>query len=176
MKLHLGCGDRRLPDFINIDIRPTDAVDVLGDISKDLPYEKESIDLIYSCANIEHFGRKEWIEVVKYWFTLLKPKGVLRLSTADFEAVCHEYIKNKDITSLLGFVVGGQKNPYDWHGMIFDFNLLEKTLKEIGFTNVQRYDWRETEHSTIDDYSSACLPHMDKENGTLLMLNVEAIK
>ena len=83
MKLHLGCGDRRLPDFINVDIRPTDAVDVLGDISKDLPYEKESIDLIYSCANIEHFGRKEWIEVVKYWFTLLKPKGVLRLSTAD---------------------------------------------------------------------------------------------
>ena len=100
IKLHLGCGNRRLPDFINIDIRPTEAVDVIGDISKDLPYGDESVDLIYSCANIEHFGRKEWGEIIKYWFNLLKSGGTLRLSTADFEEVCKEYTQNKDITKL----------------------------------------------------------------------------
>ena len=31
-------------------------------------------------------------------------------------------------------------------------------------------------HSDIDDYSQAYIPHMDKDNGTLMSLNVEAIK
>ena len=175
-KLHLGCGDRNIPGFINIDIRKTNAVDISGDISKGLPYKDGSVDLIYSCANIEHFGRHEWVEIIRYWFKLLKPGGTLRLSTADFTEVCKEYTKNQDITKLLGFVVGGQKNDYDWHGMVFDFKLLKNELEKIGFKNIKRYDWRQTEHAHIDDYSSAYLPHMDKDNGRLLMLNIEATK
>ena len=64
------------------------------------------------------------------------------------------------------------------NGMIFDFGLLGDGLKEAGFTNVRRYDWRETDigRAGIDDYSQAYLPHMDKENGRLMALNVEADK
>ena len=36
--------------------------------------------------------------------------------------------------------------------------------------------WEETEHAQFDDHSQAYLPHMDKENGTLMSLNVECIK
>jgi len=49
-------------------------------------------------------------------------------------------------------------------------------LETIGFKNVKRYDWHETEHSHIDDFSQCYLPHMDKENGKLMSLNVEATK
>jgi len=51
-------------------------------------------------------------------------------------------------------------------------------LEEAGFNNVRRYDWRETDigHAGIDDYSQAYLPHMDKENGRLMALNVEVDK
>jgi predicted SAM-dependent methyltransferase len=175
IKLHLGCGERRIPNYINVDIRETATVDLVADITN-LPYDNNSVDLIYSCANIEHFGRREWIGVLEHWYALLKPGGVLRLSTADFSAVCNEYIKNKNISSLLGLVVGGQNNKYDWHGMVFDYELLEEELIKIGFKSIKKYDWKKTEHAHIDDYSSAYLPHMDKENGTLMMLNIEAIK
>ena len=141
-----------------------------------MPYKDASVDLIYSCANIEHFGRKEWREVIQYWFKLLKPNGVLRLSTADFKSVCDEYLENGKVEELFGFIVGGQKNDYDWHGMVFDFGFLERELKKIGFKYIVRYSWAETEHSHIDDYSSAYLPHMNKEKGRLMMLNIEAIK
>ena len=60
--------------------------------------------------------------------------------------------------------------------MIFDKKLLTKVLSEIGFSSVKEYDWRETEHSDIDDFSQAYLPHMDKENGMMMSLNLEAIK
>jgi hypothetical protein len=46
----------------------------------------------------------------------------------------------------------------------------------VGFKEVYLWDWRETEHSHIDDFSQAYLPHMDKENGVLMSLNIEAKK
>ena len=100
------------------------------------------------------------------------------MSTADFSSACERYVKCGNIEELLGLVVGGQKNGYDRHGMIFDFELLKSGLKEAGFTNIRKYDWRDTElgRLRIDDYSQAYLPHMDKENGQLMMLNVIAEK
>lgn len=47
-------------------------------------------------------------------------------------------------------------------------------MKIVGFMNTN--NWRETEHSDVDDFSQAYLPHMDKENGILMSLNIEAIK
>jgi hypothetical protein len=59
---------------------------------------------------------------------------------------------------------------------VYDYESLESILKESNFVNVSRYDWRETEHAHHDDHSQAYIPHMDKENGTLISLNVEAFK
>jgi hypothetical protein len=62
--------------------------------------------------------------------------------------------------------------------MIFDFDTLRAGLETTGFRDVQRYDWRQSDvgRAGIDDYSQAYLPHMDKENGRLMMLNVEAVR
>lgn len=177
IKLHLGCGNRILPGYINIDIQKAPGVDMVCDVRK-LPYKRNSVDFIYSCAVIEHFGRVEWKKVLRHWFQKLRPGGKLRISTADFRQVCERYFEKGDIEELLGLVVGGQKDKYDWHGMIFDFKLMKHALKEVGFENVRRYDWRKTDIGKMgfDDYSQAYLPHMDKEKGRLMMLNVEAIK
>ena len=174
-QIHLGCGKVRLPGFINIDIQPGPAVDLVGDI-RNLDFEDSSIDLVYSCAVIEHVGRREWVDLLKEWRRVLKPGGLLRLSTNDFEACIARYNEKRNLEELLGILIGGQKDDYDWHGMIFDFKTLERGLIEAGFENIRRYDWRETELGRlgIDDYSMAYLPHMDKENGRLMMLNVEA--
>ncbi len=177
IKIHLGCGKRIIAGYINVDIQPFSGVNLLCDI-RALPVPDNSVDFFYSCANLEHFGRREWRSVLAHWFAKLKPGGILRLSTADFRAAAERYLEAGDIEELLGLVVGGQKDDYDWHGMIFDFDFLARGLSEVGFVNVRRYDWRQTELATlgIDDYSQAYLPHMDKENGRLMMLNVEADK
>jgi predicted SAM-dependent methyltransferase len=127
---------------------------------------------------LEHFGRLEYKDVLKEWFRVLKPNGILRVSVPSFESVV-EYYNNHDdnLELLLGLLVGGQKiGQYDYHKMIFDKKLLTKDLKELGFKSVSLYDWKQTEHSNIDDFSQAYLPHMDKANGLLMSLNIEAIK
>jgi predicted SAM-dependent methyltransferase len=173
--LHLGCGKIRLPGYVNVDIQAGLAVDRVADL-RALPWQDASVDMIYSCAAIEHFGRREWVGVLKEWARVLKPGGLLRISTADFEAAVSRYKDAANLEELLGLLIGGQKDDYDWHGMIFDFATLKAGLEQAGFGDVRRYDWRKTELGKlgIDDYSQAYLPHMDKENGRLMMLNVEA--
>jgi hypothetical protein len=60
--------------------------------------------------------------------------------------------------------------------MIYDEPFLKRELLAIGFGEVRRWDWKMTEHAGIDDYSQAYIPHMDKEHGTLMSLNLEAVK
>jgi len=175
LRLHLGCGGVALPGYVNIDIQPHPGVDIAADLRR-LPFAPGEVDFIYSCAVIEHFGRREWRAVLAHWRALLRPGATLRLSTADFAAAVARYGEAGDVSELLGLIIGGQKDSYDWHGMIFDFALLRDGLAAAGFVNIRRYDWRQTDlgRAGIDDYSQAYLPHMDKENGRLMMLNVEA--
>ena len=62
--------------------------------------------------------------------------------------------------------------------MIFDERTLKSGLEEAGLVDVRRYDWRETDYGKagVDDFSQAYLPHMDKDNGRLMVLNLEARK
>ena len=174
IKLHLGCGKKTIPGYVNIDIQNLKNVDLCADI-RNLPFENNSIDEIYSCAAIEHFGRREWKEVVTHWYSLLKKDGILRLSTADFASACEEYTENKDISKLFGLIVGGQKDHTDYHGMIFDFAFLKAELEQVGFVNIEKYDWNAFSafnNPDYDDYSRSYLPHMNFEKGRLMMLNV----
>jgi predicted SAM-dependent methyltransferase len=177
VKLHLGCGRISLPGYVNVDIMREKAADLVADL-KALPYGDRSVDFIYSCAVIEHFGRREWIGVLREWARVLKPGATLRLSTSDFEAAITRYSQARELGELLGLLIGGQKDEYDWHGMIFDFATLSGGLLSAGFENVRRYDWRQTDigRMGIDDFSQAYLPHMDKTSGRLMMLNVEATR
>jgi hypothetical protein len=100
----------------------------------------------------------------------------LRLAVPDFEAVSTRYQRSRQLGELIGLVCGGQRNQYDFHKMVFDEKLLRERLLEVGFASVSRYDWRNTEHAWLDDYSQAYLPHMEKQTGQLMSLNLEAVK
>ena len=63
-----------------------------------------------------------------------------------------------------------------YHKTVWNFTLLSEFLESNGFGDVRRYDWRETIHKDYDDHSQAYYPHLDKENGILISLNVEATK
>ena len=91
-------------------------------------------------------------------------------------ALCELYMEKKDLSLVIGPLIGRQDYLYNIHYNIFDFDSLKKQLTDIGFSNVYRYDWRDTEHKDVDDYSQAYYPHMDKTNGKLLSLNIESVK
>jgi predicted SAM-dependent methyltransferase len=176
MKLHLGCGNKILEGFINVDIRPNEGVDIIDNIGILESIEKESVEFIYCCHVLEHFGRFEYLEVLKRWYEVLLKGGTLRLSVPDLEKVFEQYKNGTSLKKLLGFLYGGQTYPQNYHYIGFDFNSLKEDLEMIGFKNIRLWDWKKTEYSHIDDFSQAYLPHMEKENGMLMSLNIEADK
>lgn len=180
MKLHLGCGKRKIHGWINIDIDPNVNPDVVENTGKLESIKYESVDVIYACHVLEHFKRKDTLTALKVWCSKLKSGGILRVAVPDFESVVIAYnfrrCGNFPLSKLLGFLVGGQRNKYDNHHMIFDFDLLSEYLTNAGFENIKRYDWKNTEHFFVDDYSQAYLPHLDKSSGWLMSLNIECTK
>lgn len=176
LNLHIGCGRRRIKNFVNVDIDPEVKPDLILDCSKQLPWRNE-VDLILSIHNIEHYEKKDIPQILKNWYDALKPNGELYISTPDFKAVCTNYItNNSDMRLYQGFLVGGQRNDFDQHHIIFDFDYLKKYLEETGFKNIERYDWKETEWKDVDSYERAMLPGFDFVNGRLMSLNIKAKK
>ena len=177
-KLNLGCSSRKFHGWINIDAREEVGPDVIDDVFTLRSIEESSVDLIYASHLLEHVKRKEVKSVLLRWKKLLRPNGVLRLSVPDFEKIIKYYLLNSDLEKLHGLLHGGQRNEYDIHYITFDFKLLKRLLVEVGFSeeDIRIYSFKETEHFFIDDGSQAHLPHMDKVNGMLMSLNIEAIK
>lgn len=176
MKLHLGCGEKYIEGFVHIDMLEYEHIDHKSSLEELNFIESNSVEYIYASHVLEHFSRDSIEQVLSEWLRVLQPCGVLRVAVPDFQAITSRYQMTGNLEELLGLLIGGQKDKYDWHGMVFDFNLLCSYLKKVGFKHVTRYDWRLTEHADLDDYSQAYLPHMDKETGQLMSLNVEAIK
>lgn len=178
-RLHIGCGSRIIPGFINIDIQDYPHVDHLTSAEKLDFAEDVSVDLIYSSHVLEHYGRDEFTAVLREWFRVLKFGGTLRLSVPDFRACAKVYYERgleNGLSGLVGLICGGQKDQYDFHKMIFDEPFLATALYAVGFSTVRPWDWKHTEHADIDDFSQAYIPHLDKENGLHMSLNLEAIK
>jgi len=181
MKINLGCGWRNFgSDWVHIDNGDYEHLDYKTDVSKPLPLEDNVADLIYASHVIAYFDREQIKEILKDWYRVLKPGGVIRLATPDFYTMIKLYDDGGILTleGILGPLYGrmsmGEETIY--HRTTYDFPSLKNVLEECGFNFVKRYDWRDTEHSDFDDHSQAYIPHMDKENGTLISLNVEATK
>ena len=177
MRLHIGCRDRIFNDeWVNLDIQGGEGVDIIDDAAELKRVEDGSCDIIYSSHLLEHFGRNDILSVLRVWHRKLKDGGILRLSVPNFESIVQRYLKTRDIEEVLGLMVGSQKNEHEKHLMIFDEKLLTNYLYRAGFRTVAGWNWREVDHSNCDDYSQAYLPHMDKDNGLLMSLNLEALK
>jgi predicted SAM-dependent methyltransferase len=176
MKLHVGCGNVILPGWTNLDIEKLPDVDIIDDITTLTKIPDNSCEIIYASHVLEHVGRNEFEDVIRTWNKKLKKNGTLRIAVPDFEKIITWYQKTKQIIDIVGLVSGGQKTKYDYHKMIYDKKSLTEILLKMGFQDIREWDWRQTDHSKFDDYSQSYLPHMEKDDGLLMSLNLEAIK
>lgn len=82
------------------------------DLSTPLPFSDACFDHINSYHIFEHLSPEEADAHAKELFRILKPGGILRVSTPDLERISREYLE-----------------------------YLEKSLQDPGKSNLQRYQW-----------------------------------
>jgi predicted SAM-dependent methyltransferase len=159
-----------------MDARALPGVDVVTEVFTLPAIKQNSVKTIYASHILEHVPRPCIMTVLARWYTVLKPKGLIRISVPDWDAIVQQYMYAADLTELLGLLYGRQDYPGNEHKCVWNYTRLCKDLMDIGFVNPRRYDWRDTEHAKYDDCSQAYIPHMEKECGRLMSLNVEATK
>lgn len=151
IRLNLGCGDKLLNGYINVDIvskRSGKEPDINCDIKNLHLFIDNYADEILAVHVIEHFWRWEVNNVLAEWFRVLKPGGKIILECPNLISACQEFLKNPDINSGAG--KEGQRSKWVFYGdpnwkdslMVHRWGYtpysLGKILYEAGFIDIEQ--------------------------------------
>jgi SAM-dependent methyltransferase len=78
MRLNLGCGDKLLDGYVNVDVAQERAgcqPDVVCDVRDLAPFADDSADEILAVHVVEHFWRWEVAAILSEWVRVLTPGG-----------------------------------------------------------------------------------------------------
>ena len=182
IKAHLGCWHRVIPGFIHVDLCDMPHIDYKSGIDHLPFFADSSVELIYCSHALEYFDRDQAREVLREWHRVLSPGGTLRLAVPDFGALIMVYKQSGELARVLGPLYGKMdittpEGPATlYHKTTYDERSLSTLLLECGFVGPHRWNWRDTEHANVDDHSQAYFPHMQKDTGILVSLNLQARK
>lgn len=100
MKLNLGCGDKILEGYVNVDVAESRAgkrPDVLCDLHRLTPFDDNSADEILSVHVVEHFWRWEVVDVLREWIRVFKPGGLMILECPNLKSACETLLANPEL-------------------------------------------------------------------------------
>jgi len=139
MKLHLGCGNKKIHGFTNVDIRALPGVDIVHDITNLPMFEDNSVDEIRASHVIEHISPNRVVDTLQEWYRILKPDGLLRIYCPDAGKLAQDYIDGKINCEKLSYqLFGAQDYDENFHVLAIDRKRLDKMITDAGFEIIGR--------------------------------------
>lgn len=146
LKLHIGCGDKKLNGYLNIDIVPTEGADIVMDVARDLHRIPSNIAVEIKLKSVfEHFYRYQQKEILAHFYRILKRSGQLIIKwLPDFDLIVDAYLnkakgdfdKEFDLYNVYRLTHGepAPKNaPQQMHKDIFTKQSITNLLRDSGF-------------------------------------------
>lgn len=151
VRLNLGCGDKILEGYINVDFaasRKGNKPDVIADL-RALEFNPDYADEILSVHVIEHFYPWEAEDLLTHWKNILKPGGSLILECPNILTAAKMLLQEpekaaravgKDGQMAMWPLYGDPawKDPLMCHRWGYTPTTLIDLLKTCGFTNVRQ--------------------------------------
>jgi len=132
-KLHLGCGNKKLSGWVNIDSVPSCQPDIVHDLAQPLPFANLSVDEILAEDLLEHFDKYMRFLVFEDWARVLKLGGIIHLQVPNFEKILWRYFKF-GFERFVDFIFGEnmwRSEHYLGHFGNHKWGYSEKTLKDF---------------------------------------------
>jgi hypothetical protein len=156
MKLHLGCGQKYLDGYVNIDYPPaahtvqnTSVADEYHDIGR-LRYAASSIDEVRLHHVFEHFERFRACAYLASWNSWLRAGGIVHIEVPDFETTIREnftWLTRARFEGVgLRHIFGSQEAAWAVHYEGYSGRRLEKITRAFGFEKVKviKSDYKRT--------------------------------
>ncbi len=137
-RVNLGCGEKPLEDYVNVDFRPLPGVAVVADV-RALPFAPGSLAEVASHHLVEHFRQTHLEQVVlPHWRGLLRDDGVLRVVTPNLTVIT-EWFRVGRLTAqeFKAVLFGLQDYAGDDHFALYSPETLTEVVERAGFTAVE---------------------------------------
>ena len=117
LSLNLGCGDKLLPGYVNVDVAPARAgknPDVVCDIRRLVQFPDACANEVLAVHVVEHLWRWEVVEVLREWARVLSPGGRMVLECPNLLAACEAMLNDQD--QAAGPSAEGQRTMWVFYG------------------------------------------------------------
>ena len=136
MKLHLGCGKRKLEGWINCDLYDSDMdLDI-----RVLPFEDNSADEIMAIHVCEHFYKHDILNVLKEWRRVLKTDGKIILELPCLDRVLTHFMRGATDNFTLWALYGDPSTHKDGepalHKWCWSKSAFRALLEHAGFKDI----------------------------------------
>jgi predicted SAM-dependent methyltransferase len=160
--LQVGCGPHYLKGWLNSDLLDNPRRDIFIDITRPLPFPDASLDAVYAGEVIEHVSEPYGRQFLSEVFRVLKPNGVLRLTTPDLREICRLFLDEHPGANIDQFGTVWKDGDYTrerWtnaqfrahgHQFIWSFDYLVEAARQAGFQSVLRCPPRVTSSHIVE--------------------------
>lgn len=138
IKVDMGCGyvNKQQPaeEWIYLDGNPDIFdLDICCDFSS-IPLQDESVDVIFAGDVIEHIFPPDLDKILKEWYRILKPRGILTGRMPNLHSTMIRYANGElKLEDALGALYGSQENLWQQHYKTYTIFTLEELLGKYGF-------------------------------------------
>ncbi|HSX76978.1 MAG TPA: methyltransferase domain-containing protein [Candidatus Saccharimonadia bacterium] len=190
-KLHLGCGSKIVPGWLNADKFRVSA-DIYLNAYRRFPFVEQSFYVIYSEHMIEHIK----VDLVPFFlrevYRVLRDGGVFRVTCPDLELFVRNYVADdrmffQPIIARFQEKLAQSGHPKYWlvrtkggalmsravqrfyhHRWMYDFETLERCLREVGFGQIIKQSYGK---GAIDEAAA-----LDSQERSFETMYIDAIK
>jgi hypothetical protein len=139
MNLHLGCGTRYLPGWVNVDLYAP-RVDLRADL-RTVHFSSGSADRIRCIHTIEHFHDRDGVGILSKCAEWLAPEGVLEVETPD-RGKCLEVIAIGDpLIGAKGLLGDRSTRSQEWNAYVERWAHSSRARKNLRRGRIAR-EWR----------------------------------
>ena len=134
--LDIGCGDDKLSGSFGIDVRKTNAVNIIAD-ARFLPFRDKSVDYVFSSHLIEHFSHRKINGVIEEWWRVLVIGGTIEIRCPDLRLRSLLFFFNPNWQNVRK-IYGNQDYEGNYHKCGLSYGLLKRLLEGCGARKVKR--------------------------------------
>ena len=156
VNLHFGCGNRVLPEWVNLDAYATKGISLEVDLQRPLPLADGGVRWIFTEHVLEHIDRRRIRSVFTEFHRILEPGGVARILVPDLAFYCRAYMAGDEdaITTVLPNTktsAEGVNSVFNdhFHRFIYDFETMKIELERAGFSEIAQCSYGQSHHDGL---------------------------